>query len=116
MMKNFLLLLALLTTTISHNVYAHGGAHAPVNESRALEIATITINQFVHFDAGLGFGKLDKSWNKIAREAKKIHQKGNGYYIVSTTNEQEEKTLYILMSLAGEVYDANLHGKFPGLK
>jgi hypothetical protein len=115
MMKKILSLLSLLVFIYSQNVFAHGGSHAPVSEARVIEITTITVNQFVHFDAGLGFGKLDKSWNDISADEKRIHKKGNGYYIVSATNKKAGKTLYILMSLAGEIYDANFSGVFEGL-
>jgi len=47
---------------------------------------------------------------------KRIHKKGDGYYIVGLTNIKEEKSLFILMSISGEVYDANFTGNFPGLK
>jgi hypothetical protein len=35
---------------------------------------------------------------------------------VSTQHQQEGRTLFILMSLRGEVYDANFAGEFPQLK
>jgi len=115
MMKKILFLVSLLAFTYGQNVFAHGGSHAPVSEARAIEITTITLNQFVSFDAGLGFGKLDKSWKDVSADEKRIHKKGSGYYIVSATNKKEGKTLYVLMSLAGEVYDANFSGVFEGL-
>ena len=116
MMKKILVLLSFLIMIHSQSVIAHGGAHGPVSETRAIDIASFTVNQFVHFDAGLGFGKLDKSWNNISTDEKRIHRKGDGYYIVSATNKQEDKTLYILMSIGGEFYDANFSGDFKGLK
>ena len=115
-MKKILLLLSLLLMSHSQTALSHGGGHGPISEPKAIEVATFTINQFVHFDAGLGFGKLNKSWNSISKDGKRIHKKGDGYYIVSATNKQESKTLYILMSVGGELYDANFSGKFPKLK
>jgi hypothetical protein len=43
-------------------------------------------------------------------------KKGSGYYLVSVLNTVEEKTLYVLMSDAGEVYNANFTGEFDGIK
>ena len=116
MMKKILLLLSFLVITHSQGVFAHGGGHGPISETRAIDVATYTVNQFVHFDAGLGFGRLNKNWNDISTDEKRIHRKGDGYYIVSATNKQEGKTLYVLMSIGGEVYDANFSGEFKGLK
>lgn len=116
MMKKILFLLSFLIMTHSQSVIAHDGGHGPVSETQAIDIASFTVNQFVHFDAGLGFGKLSKSWDGISTDEKRIHRKGDGYYIVSATNKQEGKTLYVLMSIGGEVYDANFSGEFPGLK
>jgi hypothetical protein len=116
MMKKILFLLSFLVMTQSQSVLAHGGGHGPISETRAIDVATYTVNQFVHFDAGLGFGKLNKNWNNISTDDKRIHRKGDGYYIVSATNKQEGKTLYVLMSIGGEVYDANFTGEFKGLK
>jgi hypothetical protein len=116
MMKNITFLLSLLFMIYSQSAFAHGGGHGPVSETRAIDIASFTVNQFIHFDAGLGFGKLNKSWKDVSTDEKRIHKKGDGYYIVSTTNKKEGKALYILMSVAGEVYDANFSGEFPRLK
>ena len=116
MLKNIIFLLSLLLMTHSQNLFAHGGGHGPISETGAINVASFTVNQFINFDAGLGFGKLDKSWNNISTDEKRIHRKGDGYYIVSATNKKEGKTLYVLMSIGGEVYDANFSGEFPGLK
>ena len=115
-MKKLILLLLFLVMTHSQSVFAHGGGHGPISETRAIDVATYTVNQFALFDAGLGFGKLDKSWNDISTGEKRIHRKGDGYYIVSATNKMKGKTLYILMSIGGEVFDANFSGDFKGLK
>ena len=116
MMKNIIFLLSLLVITHSQNLLAHGGGHGPISEPKAIDVASFAVNQFINFDAGLGFGKLDKSWNKISTDEKRIHRKGDGYYIVSANNKKEGKTIYVLMSIGGEVYDANFSGEFPGLK
>jgi hypothetical protein len=115
-MKKITFLLSLLLMIYSQGVFAHGGGHGPVSETRAIDIASVTVNQFIHFDALLWFVKLNQGWNDVSSDENRIHKKGDGYYIVSTTNKKEGKTLYILMSVAGEVYDANFSGEFPGLK
>lgn len=116
MIKNIVFLISLLVMAHSQILFAHGGGHGPISEKQAIDVATFTVNEFVQFDAGLGFGKLNKSWNAVPTTEKRIHKKGDGYYIVSTTNKNEGKTLYVLMSIDGEVYDANFSGEFKGLK
>lgn len=59
---------------------------------------------------------LDAAWSATADANKKISKKGNGYYVVSFDNKAAGKTLYVLLSHSGELYDANYSGKFEGLK
>lgn len=115
MFKKLLAVLTLFLIVNTQSVFAHGGGHGPVSEREAIIIAARITHQFVDFDAGLGFGRLEGSWKKLALETKRVHEKGDGYYIVSVTNKEEGKTLYVLMSIVGEVYDANFSGEFPGL-
>ena len=114
MLKNILFVISMLF--VHQAAFAHAGGHGPVNEEQAMVIAADIAEQFVNFDPGLGFGKLDKSWKHIPAESRRIHKQGEGYYIVSITNKQVGKVLYLLLSISGEVYDANFTGKFPGLK
>ena len=113
MIKKILIVFSLLLMFYAHNVLAHGGGHGPVSKATAMAIALNTASQFSDFDSGIGFGKLDNSWKTLGAESSNIHVDGNGYYIVSVENKQESKTLYILMSESGSVYDANFTGKFP---
>jgi len=100
----------------NQNTSAHEGGHGPVSEQQAIIIASNLAGQFVEHDPGLGFGTLSGSWVQLPLSDKRIHKKGDGYYIVGLTNIKEEKSLFILMSISGEVYDANFTGNFPGLK
>ncbi len=95
---------------------SHPGDHGPVDEKHAIEIAEDIARQFIEFDPGLGFGTLHPSWSSLRVSEKRLYKKGNGYYIISLSNTSQGKTLYILMSIEGEVYDANFTGVFPGLK
>ncbi|MFT5391134.1 MAG: hypothetical protein ACI8PT_001326 [Gammaproteobacteria bacterium] len=114
------ILILLLTAFLIHTPNALAGAghsHAPpINDEQALDVAAGTIQQLTAKDVGLGFGKLDPSWNALARGAKRIHAKEKRYYIISAQHEKEARTLYIFMSPRGEVYDANFTGKFQGIK
>lgn len=116
MLKQLSIIISLILTLYSANSFSHSGGHDPVSEKEAIFIASNVVIQFVNSDAGLGFGKLKKSWKNISEDNKRIHVKADGYYIVSFNNKTEDKTLYFLLSRSGEVYDANFKGEFKGLK
>lgn len=116
MVKKFVSVIALLVVLQAQNVMAHGGGHGPVSPEQATAIALDAAQQFSDFDPGLGFGKLTSSWKTLTEEAAKIETRGDGYYIASVANEAEGKTLYVLMSASGSIYDANFTGEFPKLK
>lgn len=94
---------------------AHEGGHQPIPAGAAMEVAGMVAGKLADTDRGLGFGKLEKSWKEVPPEAISIKKKGQGYYIVDVVNAAEKRTLSVLMSSAGEVYDANFTGKFPGV-
>lgn len=116
MIKKILLKSILSLALFNSVAFSHPGGHGPVSEKEAIFIASSVAIQFIDFDAGLGFGKLKKSWRNIPENDKKIHTKGTHYYIVSILNSAENKTLYFLLSDSGEIFDANFSGVFPNLK
>lgn len=112
-----LIILALLSTLFSVQQVSAHGSHEQVSEQAALKIGAEMSHQMVSNDAGLGFGKLAESWKSVAiGEDVKLHQRGRGYYIVAVVNSIEKKTLYVLMSNTGEVYDTNFSGEFNGVE
>ncbi len=116
MFKTILSIISLILVIHSPFGYSHGGGHEPINDQQAIKVASSLTKQFVQADAGLGFGKLDNSWISLPDTSKAIHTKGDGYYIVSLTNDSLNKALFVLMSASGEPYDANFTGEFEGLK
>lgn len=108
--------LMLATLLAAQPLFAHSDhSQEPVSEAATLEIAADVANHLSSRDAGLGFGQLPTSWASIPKKNIAIHKKGEGYYIISLLNDSEKKTLYVLMSDSGEVYDANFTGKFEGV-
>lgn len=108
-----LLVGALYSTSLA---MAHEGHdHSFITEPAATEVGK---NYSVHLtqeDGGFGFGKLPESWRKVPAKNAKLHKNGDGYYIVTIVNEVEQKTLYVLMTSNGDVYDANFTGEFKRL-
>lgn len=116
-MKILVTALIALTLLTSQLVFSHSDhAHGPISESAAESLALDVASNLSTRDAGLGFGQLAKTWMSLPAENVAISKKGPGYYIVAVQNESDKKTLYILMSEVGEVYDANFSGEFKGLK
>ena len=116
-MKILPTVLVLLTLVTSPSLFAHSDhAHGPISESAAQSLALGFAANLSSRDAGLGFGQLPKSWASVLIKNVVIYTKGTGYIVVSVLNESEKKTLYILMSESGEVFDANFTGKFDGIK
>jgi hypothetical protein len=118
-MKTLLSLLLCATLFIAQSAHAHGDHdYQPprvVSESVALIIAQRATTSMTRKDAGLGFGQLEESWAEVPKDDLEVYKKGSGFYVVSVNNRSEKKTLYVLMSAAGEVYDANLDGEFEGI-
>ena len=109
-----------ITLLSSQNIAAHEdhGYQQPrvISESVALIVAQRASASMSRKDAGLGFGQLSESWSSVAKENLALFKKGTGYYIVSVLNPTEKKTLYVLMSESGKVYDANFAGEFDGIE
>ena len=114
-MKNILTFIFTGLLAIS-TAWGHGGSHQPISAEKAQKVGLSVSKQFVKSDPGLGFGKLPESWAKLTAEQTTLYKKGKGYYIVKVNNPVEEKTLFVLMAISGEVYDANFSGDFKGLK
>lgn len=115
-MKHALFIPLIALFLFSTQLHAHSGGHGKIPALQAIVIAKELGAQFVNNDAGLGFGKLPASWAAVTADKMAIHKQGEGYYIVSVENAEEKKTLYILMSDTGEVYDANFTGTFEGMQ
>lgn len=114
-MKTKILILLSLILLVNQHVFAHSD-HAAITKAQAVSIASNIATQFSEKDAGLSFGKLPISWASIPNENIAIYRNGKGYYIVSVENNSEQKTLFVLMSSSGEVYDANFSGIFKGVE
>lgn len=115
-MKLVSFILSIFLLFNSKVVMAHGDhVHAPINDGKAMMIAGSVAENLASQDAGLGFGKLASSWMNITDNNISIYQKHKDYYVVSVVNLKENRTLYVLMSDAGDVYDANFTGVFKGV-
>jgi len=116
-MKFFAAIFTLILLAGFQQAFAHSDhTHEPISEASALQLAKDTTFQLADKDVGLGFGKLPENWKTTSATAMKIHKKGSGYFITSVANATEAKTLYVLISSDGKVYDVNFTGEFDGLE
>ena len=114
-MKKVAVIGLLLSLFCSQLLYAHGGGHAPISSQKALEIGATIAKGFANIDPQLGFGKMPANWGQVKVDSASIYQQGKGYFIVRVANSQDPRLLYVLISEEGEVFDANLSGKFEGV-
>jgi hypothetical protein len=111
-----LLVLILSGVLFSTNAFSHGGSHGPISAEKAQIVATDVAKQFTTSDPGLGFGQLSTSWLDLPAAQSSLHEAGVGYYIIKLNNKEENKSLFVLMDISGEIYDANFTGEFKDLK
>lgn len=110
------LILSTMVLAMPIAVQAHPG-HLEIAEEEVIPTATHHVATLIEKGIEIpGIGKLDKSWSKVGSSSKKIDKTGEGYYIVSFVHPREKKILYLLIGFAGELYDANLTGKFEGIE
>ena len=93
-----------------HDHSAGGHSHEKITENQALVTAKSKINSLIKKET------LDKSWENV--DASKVEKKtfGNSQeWVVSFTNPKVQdvakQTLYVFVSLTGEVTGANYSGK-----
>ena len=96
-------------------VAAHGGNHEEISQKEARNIALNTARQYSRRDSGKDVGKLSASWRKLNVEQVSVTLEGKGYYIVEVKNLSEKKSMFLLMSDGGDIYDANFVGTFDGI-
>lgn len=88
-----------------------------LDEKGILRSSGAAIEKLVRQALPVEGGLLDESWEAVAADKRQIHRQGKGYYIVAVNkSDEDDGTLYLLLSDKGELYDANYNGSFEGLK
>lgn len=116
-MKTFLVLSALLFSTVTLAGKGHGHSHGPhahaISKEKTKEIGLAKIKEFITKGTKKG-AKLDASWNKSTylNSEKKMFS-GHQEWVVSFRNEKgvKGKTLYIFLKLSGDFIAVNFTGK-----
>lgn len=102
--------------------FAHFGGHGEGEEvelswNEVISVATQHVGELIKLQVDLkDIGVLDKSWNNVVPSAKKFDRRENGDFIVSFAHPVEKKTLYMLLSPVGDLYEVNFSGNFGTAK
>ena len=121
-MRTRILIIGFALLCQSSVAFAHFGGHGnedgvALSWNEVISVATHHVADLISLKVELkDLGVLDKSWNSVAPSGKKFSKLENGDYIVSFVHPTEKKTLYLLLSSSGDLYEANFSGIFEGVK
>ncbi|WDE03406.1 hypothetical protein SG34_018645 [Thalassomonas viridans] len=104
-MKTFVKFIMVATFALSAAVQAHTGGHGQISAGKAVTIAQTSAKMLTFKDHGMSVGKIDKSWEKVAKENFTLVEKGAGAYIVKGVNPASHQTLYFTISKQGQVIE-----------
>lgn len=91
--------------------FAHGD-HGKISAKQALQVAAKVTQQLTFKDFGFKVGKLNESWKMLIAEDFKLVGVEANRYVISGNNKTENKKIYFLMTMTGEVLKVNSEGKF----
>ncbi|TGN16937.1 DUF6488 family protein [Leptospira idonii] len=120
-MKNnltkWLLTLALMGSVFGSGTFAHDhSSHKKLSKSEILASASKGVSALIAKKEKVDGSRLDVSWEDKSVTSDAIEKEGEGYYIVKFTNAKLAKSLFLLISASGDIYDANFTGVFKNLK
>lgn len=110
-MKNLIAALFIILMFSTSSTFAHTG-HGEISPKAAIEIAAKATKQLTFKDFGFKVGKLSDSWKNLTTEDFKLHATEASRYVVSANNRSENKTIYFLMTMSGDVLKVNSEAKF----
>jgi len=88
---------------------------AKMTEADTLKAVNGTINALIAQEYGVDGAVLNESWKNVTDAHKTIQERNVSYSIVRVKHPTEDKSLYLLFSSIGELYDATFTGQFEGL-
>lgn len=103
------LFITLLFSTSS--VFAHSD-HGKISPKTAIQIAMKATQQLTFKDLGFTVGKLNENWKGLTVDDYKLYAAEANRYVISATNKGSAETIYLLMSMSGEVLKVNSEAKF----
>ena len=110
-MKESIIIILIILLFNTGSVFAHG-AHGKISAKEAIQVAIKTTQKLTFKDFGFEVGKLNGSWKKLSKNDFKLYAVQANRYIVSASNKTNNKTIYFLMSMSGEILKANSTAEF----
>lgn len=106
LIKTLLLLTSIsLATSFSTIAITHDGGHGAMNSEKAIILAQTSAKTLTFKSEGMSVGKLDKSWNNVAKSQFTLVEENEKNIIVKATNQQNKQTLYFNVNKDGTVSD-----------
>ncbi|MBN9676340.1 DUF6488 family protein [Salipiger bermudensis] len=105
--------LTLGLTLLVSQASAHSEGHGTIEPDEALIAAVNAAGFFSIHEVERDWSPLSQSWAGLPKSAATILAEVDGYFVVSVANDQEERTLYVLVAGDGGIIDANFTGTFP---
>ncbi|KGJ90351.1 DUF6488 family protein [Colwellia psychrerythraea] len=104
-MKTLSKLAVISTLLFTTSVFAHGDGHGEVDKKKILQAAQTSAKALTFKDKGMSVGKLDGSWNKVAKDNFTIVEETREGILVKATNAQNHQTLLFMVSKTGKVME-----------
>ncbi len=103
-----------LTATVLFNgvVFAHSEGHGRVDVNQVIQAAQTAAKTLTFRDKGMSVGKLDSSWNKVAKDAFRIVEESDNTLLIKATNEHTNQTVFFVVSKGGKVLDVKAADSF----
>ena len=101
-----------ITLMFSTNSALAHSDHGNISPKAAIQIAAKATKQLTFKDFGFKVRKLSDTWKNLTTENFKLHATEANRYVVSANNESENKTIYFLMTMSGDVLKVNSEAKF----
>jgi hypothetical protein len=111
-MNIFKKIILISTLAMSATTFAHSDDHGEINADKVISIAQTSAKMLTFKDHGMSVGKIDKSWNDLAKEQFRIVEERESNFIVKAINTKTKKTLYFNISKNGEVKDVKSGSAF----
>lgn len=110
-MKNLIVMLFVTLMFNTGTVFAHGD-HGKISAKQAIQVANKVTQKLTFKDLGFNVGKLDESWKTLTTEDFNLYAAQANRYIVSASNKANNKTIYFLMTMSGEMLEVNSEARF----
>lgn len=110
-MKKLIIILFITLMFSTNSAFAHGD-HGKISPKAAIQIAMKATQQLTFKDLGFAVGKLNANWKELTADDYKLYSAEANRYVISATNKTNAETIYLLMSMSGEVLKVNSEAKF----